>query len=103
MRITPAPQNNGFRSLYIKWAYGDAKYTDTQMNESDYMQTEVWKKIRRYILQRDGYRCKICGSAHPLHVHHIRYPDVWGTEDPEDLVTVCDRCHNDIHQKGEIK
>lgn len=74
-------------------------YTQTQMNESDFLQTEVWKKLREKRLKIDFYRCHYCGSAINVQVHHLHYPDAWGLETMEDLVTLCDNCHAKVHNK----
>lgn len=63
----------------------------------EYMDSEEWKQIRNRILARDGYRCRMCGTGKQLRVHHIRYPDIYGSESDEDLITVCDSCHQRVH------
>lgn len=65
----------------------------------EYMQSELWRTKRKRILARDNYRCQKCGSAINLRVHHIRYPDVYGAEPDDDLVTLCDSCHQEVHKK----
>lgn len=43
--------------------------------------TPLAKRLREYfavnqitkVLQRDGYKCQMCGSKHELHVHHIKH------------------------------
>ena len=57
-----------------------------------------WKALRDEILVRDGGRCTICGGTDYLHIHHIdgdRSHDA-----PENLTTLCDRCHSRIHRQG---
>lgn len=55
-----------------------------------------WQKKRLRILERDGFRCKLCGDDEStLHVHHRYYiagKDPWEYED-EALVTLCESCH----------
>lgn len=63
----------------------------------DYLASQDWKQRRARILKRDNYQCKICGTGMNLRVHHIRYPDILGEEPDEDLITVCDSCHEKIH------
>ena len=51
------------------------------------------------ILERDGFACQLCSIDKYLHVHHI---DGNGTgspnpnDDPDNLITLCRRCHNAI-------
>lgn len=56
---------------------------------------------------RDDYTCQFCGmddSAHNeeygqgLHAHHIVKQNDDGPDTPENLITVCMKCHNTIEQ-----
>lgn len=63
-----------------------------------------WKLVTRKVRLRDGHKCRICGSAYPLEVHHIRYKvnrrSIVGNElDHLDcLVTLCGNCHEKVHR-----
>lgn len=69
-----------------------------------------WKEKREKILQRDGYKCRICGSTDNLQVHHKQYHFNKVTNrkclpweyDDKYLVTLCDSCHSRGHAKYEI-
>ncbi len=63
----------------------------------DYLDSAEWKQRRIRILIRDEFQCRICGTGKQLRIHHIRYPEEWGMESDEDLITVCDSCHQRIH------
>lgn len=76
------------------------KYTTTRMPEDDYLETSVWRDLRAKVLERDKFKCRQCGAPYNLEVHHIKYPEAWGEERLEDLVTLCDRCHAEIHRGG---
>lgn len=57
---------------------------------------------REAILNRDSYTCKICGAKNTrLEVHHIKYRSQGGTDDEDNLITLCESCHKKIHM-GEI-
>ena len=57
---------------------------------------------REAILNRDNYTCQICGKKHiKLEVHHIKYHSQGGTDDENNLITLCEDCHRDIHD-GKI-
>lgn len=64
----------------------------------DYMHSDEWSKKRRERIEFDGYKCKLCGSAKNLNVHHITY-DHLGFEPLDDLVTVCASCHEKLHSE----
>lgn len=53
-----------------------------------------WKRVRRMILERSGWRCERCGSAGALEVHHrVRLADGGDPWNPESLEAVCRTCH----------
>lgn len=58
-------------------------------------------RIRREVLGRDGHRCQSpgCERRHHLEVHHINPRHKGGTNDPENLMTLCSSCHRVMHEK----
>jgi 5-methylcytosine-specific restriction protein A len=52
-----------------------------------------WSARRSRILQRDGYRCVVCGSKVGLAVDHITPRSQGGTDEDSNLQTLCKRCH----------
>ena len=57
---------------------------------------------REAILHRDNYTCQCCGKKNcRLEVHHIKFRSNGGTDDEENLITLCEDCHKKVH-KGEI-
>lgn len=57
---------------------------------------------REAILNRDNYTCQVCGKKHTkLEVHHIKYRSQGGNDDEDNLITLCEDCHRDIHD-GKI-
>lgn len=62
--------------------------------------TGRWKRLRRFVLQRDGYRCTVCGGAGRLEVHHrVAVADGGPELDPGNLTAVCVPCHLRLHRK----
>ena len=67
--------------------------------------SKKWQEIRAYVLQRDFYMCQICKTPNCNTVHHIReltpmnIDDSSITVNPDNLMTVCNRCHNLIHDR----
>lgn len=51
-----------------------------------------WRNIRRRILRRDHYACRICGCAEKLHVHHVDHDTTHN--DPSNLITLCASCNS---------
>lgn len=65
-------------------------------NDSGYYQ------FRKKVLERDEYRCKLCGSSKNLQVHHIKSY----AQNPrlrtsvKNGITLCKSCHEKIHSKA---
>lgn len=60
--------------------------------------------VREYVLFRDNHTCQHCkgkSKDNILNVHHIESRKVGGNS-PNNLVTLCETCHNDYH-KGKIE
>ena len=61
-----------------------------------------WKTQRKRALQRDNYRCRICGDTPSspytkLQVHHIIPRSEGGKDNTNNLATLCDLCHAVCH------
>ena len=63
--------------------------------------------VKAYILHRDGYQCQSgrkIKHSNKLHIHHIQFRSEGGTNTPSNLITLCKRCHEDLHAgKFEFK
>lgn len=60
--------------------------------------------VREYVLFRDGYTCQCCKGKRGdkrLNVHHIESRQTGGNA-PNNLITLCETCHNGYHE-GKIK
>ena len=56
----------------------------------------AWRRLRVEVLTRDGWRCRKCGKAGRLEVHHVDHNprnDALGN-----LVTWCVSCHVEHHR-----
>ena len=58
---------------------------------------EVPAELRQQILHRDNHQCSCCRSHRNLHVHHVEHREHGGSNDPENLITLCHACHTSIH------
>jgi len=71
------------------------------------------EKTRRAVLKRDGFRCreKNCGwpdgydrdlDRRFLEAHHLNYHANKGSNDPDNLVTLCNICHDEVHRTHHL-
>lgn len=53
---------------------------------------------REHALCRDKYTCQVCKAKNVrLEVHHIKYRSQGGTDDLDNLITLCTDCHKKVH------
>jgi len=62
-----------------------------------YYQTAHWRNKAKQRKEFDGWKCVQCHSTESLETHHWRYELF--NEDLLDLVTLCEQCHRDMHDK----
>ena len=59
-------------------------------------------QIRVIIQRRDNYMCQRCGATGaPLYVHHIVPRRRGGTNDLDNIVTLCHPCHCEAHRASD--
>ncbi len=59
---------------------------------------------KAYVLHRDNYKCQYCKNKNKgskLEVHHIIFKRNGGSDEPENLITLCKTCHDKLHD-GKI-
>ena len=72
------------------------------------LQTDEWLNRRQQILERDCFRCQVCGVQRPvkrgLQVHHRYYvANKMPWDYPDDaLTTRCFGCHQAEHESGHV-
>ena len=71
-------------------------------NYRTYLGTDEWQEKRRQVLTRDKSICQMCYASRAVQVHHLSYKHL-GDEPLTDLVSVCIRCHSQIHNKGAVQ
>lgn len=56
------------------------------------------EKLRNRVLDRDNHKCTKCGSVDTLHIHHVIYRSNGGSDEPDNLTTLCEECHIKQHE-----
>ena len=64
------------------------------------MAPKLYARLRREILERDGWRCQKCGCSKNLDVHHMRRRSALGDDAETNLITLCRVCHRILHSSA---
>lgn len=59
--------------------------------------------VQHAVLERDSHQCQLCGTGgeNRLQLHHwLSFRSHGGPHIPENLVTLCHQCHEQVH-RGE--
>lgn len=73
-----------------------------------YLSSEHWRNLRKRIAYQRNFTCEKCNKKiiSKYHIHHLTYENI-GNEKDEDLMFLCEKCHNKIHngkvQKKKIR
>lgn len=64
------------------------------MKYSEELKSPKWQRKRLEVLNRDNFKCCLCGDTETeLHVHHLKYNGKPYESDLDDLETLCWVCH----------
>lgn len=59
---------------------------------------DEWDRLRQHVLEQDRHRCRICDTRpKERHVHHIIPISKFGSNHPNNLITLCYKCHDKVH------
>lgn len=61
-----------------------------------------WNKVKQERHTIDSHRCVLCMSCFDLRCHHVSYDRLFN-EPTEDLMTLCERCHERVHHNCRLK
>ncbi|MFQ5738310.1 MAG: HNH endonuclease [Acidobacteriota bacterium] len=65
------------------------------------LDSDSYGQLRQRVLERDGWRCQNCGRPSNLQVHHRNPRARLGGDVEQNLITLCARCHQDVHRRGK--
>ncbi len=99
-----SPKGRNRYSSEMQYTLDDLKWLSKRIYEQkEYRSTAAWERaqmtptLRYRILQRDGFRCQLCGLSAgdgvKLHVDHIVPVSKGGKTIESNLRTLCDRCN----------
>ena len=78
------------------------KLNNPDINKWDYQKGDRFgfENIKSYVLHHDNYTCQHCkgkSKDNRLEVHHIIYRSNGGSDNQENLTTLCKSCHDKVH------
>ncbi len=73
--------------------------TQLQKNPPLRVDSDSYEAMRHRVLERDGWRCQLCGSMSGVEVHHIEHRSQGGSDCEDNLIALCSQCHNLVHRE----
>ncbi len=73
-----------------------------------YGEAHGFENVKSYVLHRDGHQCYFSRSTaqknrwrclEKLQVHHIEFRSNRGSNAPNNLITLCEKCHKQLHKQ----
>lgn len=61
-----------------------------------------YKYANDYIAAQQHGKCLVCGVKKIDHYHHVLHRSEGGTDKVENIVGLCDQCHNKVHKDVEL-
>jgi transposase-like protein len=94
--------DNTCKSEYmVETQSGESNNNWKGVGDHSWRQSSQWRQTRSDVISRDDGICQSCGCSENLHVHHITPVHAGGKRyDIENLTTLCETCHMDIHSGG---
>ena len=62
-----------------------------------------YRELHRQVLDRDRWRCQVCGSMQHLQVHHLKFRSQSGGDEERNLITLCAACHQRAHGRSGLR
>lgn len=83
------------------------KIVNPDISATDYQdgRQKGFYNTKAFVLDRDGYKCQSRQNvkhSEKLHVHHIIFRSQGGSNEPDNLITLCETCHRALHN-GEFE
>ena len=92
--------------IYIEYSKFDIhKLKKPEIKGKEYQEgrKKGFLNSQAYVLCRDNHKCKLCEkNKGVLEVHHMLKVSDGGTNNPENLVTLCEKCHKKVHKDLKI-
>lgn len=64
----------------------------------EFLKSPLWQKTKEMVFKKVGKLCFICESTKQLNVHHNNYNHKNLSGSTQNLVVLCNDCHNEVHK-----
>lgn len=99
MKLRIKQEQNEYKEYFID---NYPKYTGNTWREiyNEYLNSILWKDLRRQALIRDNYLCQFCNKSEAEAVHHLTYKNYnrLGHSTLDEIKSICNKCHFLIHK-----
>jgi 5-methylcytosine-specific restriction endonuclease McrA len=58
----------------------------------------LYEHNKQQMYRRDNWHCRHCNCSSSLTPHHVIYQSAGGVDTLDNLLTLCLKCHNDVHE-----
>jgi 5-methylcytosine-specific restriction endonuclease McrA len=83
--------------MFDRWMFKKKRERRRNYYRNEYLKSDEWRRKRYVVLRRDNWHCVYCGAP-AAQVHHKKYARRnIGREPIEWLVSVCNSCHDSLH------
>lgn len=90
---------NSIRYWFKKWGFKARTQTQAQKGKLNHMYKDGINSNQYRAYLRDKKRCVICSYNRIINIHHIIHRSKGGTNDVDNLITLCPNCHSLVHNK----
>jgi thymidylate synthase (FAD) len=115
------PWNKGKKGYKLSFTnQGYLKKLEIASNQPKGINSRLWKggitkergligkftrSVAKQVHEKYNFTCQECGLGGKLHCHHIIpvVVDITKAYDVDNLITVCQNCHNNIHKSAELE
>jgi len=92
---------NCIRFEYCPFDTRKMRNPDVQGSDYQHSEKEDFDNTKSFVKHRDSFKCQVCHGKSGdtrLEVHHLTPVSKGGSNHPDNLATVCHKCHTEIHQ-----
>lgn len=80
------------------WRTRDSRLAKIGITYQEFLLTEHWKQVKQKAMTRDCYtKCKVCGTRDKVELHHTSYKWLNTKDELRNVLSVCRKHHQEIH------